>query len=535
VQQPERKHQHIVQDRVNDVNLNSKCYTSFFEFNYRADKLKLIDNWIITHHEKSTSFKKIAENFCVPTYEIIVDEYLVYSCIVLGWVLPRDHLFIQKYSGSMNNVLVSDLITEIEHFKICLGLKNITSNELVCHYVPTEIKSTALQPGLSVHKHYLRPKSCYIIFSLPSENSQCKNCSDFERKFYKQLSQKKQTVVVPAKKNAPLKKTHPSKILLALREKRLECRKLTETIEKMKHEIVSKSVVVSSSISDEVLQIMSLDDNKISPFVKMLWEQQKKHFSNPTSKMRYHPMIIRFCLSLAMKSASAYDELRSAKILKFPSLRTLRDYKNAIKPCVGFNPAVIDDLRNETLNLIGYQRFVCLSFDEIKIQEDLVFDKYTDELIGYVDLGDPSINYSTFSDSSVLATHALIYYIRGIASDLKFSLAYFATKGITSNQLMMTFWKAVSILELTCNLYVIASVSDGASNNRKFYRLHSMMDGLVESEVTYRTINLFANDRFIWFFADAPHLIKTLRNCLYHSGKIFYFVNVCVNMIFFID
>ena len=249
----------------------------------------------------------------------------------------------------------------------------------------------------------------------------------------------------------------------------------------------------------------------------MLWEQQQKIFSNPTLTMRYHPIIIRFCLSLAMKSASAYDELK--KILKFPSLRTLRDYKNAIKPCVGFNSAVIDDFLHKTSNLIGYQRFVCLSFDEIKIQG--VFNKYTDELIGYVDLGDPSINYSTFSDSSALATHALIYYLRGIASDLKFSLANFATKGVTSNQLMITFWKAVSILELTCNLYVIASVSDGASTNRKFYRMHRMMDGLVDNEVMYHTTNLFANDRFIWLFADAPHLIKTLRNCLYHSGKIF--------------
>ena len=69
---------------------------------------------------------------------------------------------------------------------------------------------------------------------------------------------------------------------------------------------------------------------------------------------------------------------------------------------------------------------------------------------------------------------------------------------------MMTFWKAVSILELTCDLYVIAAVSD--STNRKFYRMYKMMDGLVDNEVTYRTINLFANDRFIWFFADAPHL-----------------------------
>ena len=98
---------------------------------------------------------------------------------------------------------------------------------------------------------------------------------------------------------------------------------MTETIEKIKNKIVSKSIAVPSSISDEVLEIMRLDVNEVSPFVKMLWEQQQNFFSNPTSKMRYHPMIIRFCLSLAMKSASAYDELQSAKIIKFPSLRTL--------------------------------------------------------------------------------------------------------------------------------------------------------------------------------------------------------------------
>ena len=263
---------------------------------------------------------------------------------------------------------------------------------------------------------------------------------------------------------------------------------------------------------------MNSEDIVISPFMKMFWEQQRQSFLNPQSKMKYHPMIIRFCLSLAMKSASTYNELRSANILKLPSLWTLRDYKNAVKPSVGFNAAVIRELEQKTSNLTGYQKFICLSFDEIKIQEDLVYDKFSGELIGYVDLGDPDITYSTFKDSSTLATHALVYYVRGIGCDLKYSLAYFATKGITSNQIMLTFWEAVSILELTCNLYVIAAVSDGASANRKFYRMHEMMDGQISTEVTYRTINLFATDRFIWFFADAPHLMKTLRNCLYHSG-----------------
>ena len=108
--------------------------------------------------------------------------------------------------------------------------------------------------------------------------------------------------------------------------------------------------------------------------------------------------------------------------------------------------------------------------------------------------------------------------MQGLASDLKFSLSYFATKGVTSYQIMTTFWEAVAVLELTCKLPVIATVSDGASSNRKFIRIHQMLDGKENSGVVHRTINLFALDRFLWFFVDAPHLMRTTRNCIAHSG-----------------
>ena len=40
-------------------------------------------------------------------------------------------------------------------------------------------------------------------------------------------------------------------------------------------------------------------------------------------------------------------------------------------------------------NLSKQERYVVLLMDEMKIQEDLVWNKHTGELIGYVDLGDP--------------------------------------------------------------------------------------------------------------------------------------------------
>ena len=75
------------------------------------------------------------------------------------------------------------------------------------------------------------------------------------------------------------------------------------------------------------------------------------------------------------------------------------------------------------------------------------------------------------------------------------------------------------ILENTCNLCVIAVVSDGASCNRSFIKVHRSMRNIADVDVVYRTINLYHPSRYICFFADAPHLMKTTRDCMYHYGS----------------
>ena len=118
-------------------------------------------------------------------------------------------------------------------------------------------------------------------------------------------------------------------------------------------------------------------------------------------------MIIRFCLSIASKSASAYKELRPSNVLTLPTLRTLRDYKNANQPTTGFNMKVFEKLCKTAEILQRFQRFVVLSFDGMKIQQNLAFDKHSRELIEHVDLGSPERNFSTFDIEDDLATHVL--------------------------------------------------------------------------------------------------------------------------------
>ena len=100
------------------------------------------------------------------------------------------------------------------------------------------------------------------------------------------------------------------------------------------------------------------------------------------------------------------------------------------------------------------------------------FGTHIQELIGFVDLGDPDLNYATLKNTNELATHLLVFPIRSIVNLLTYSFATFATSCVTAFQLLSTFWKAVAVLEVTCNMKVIAAVADSTSPNRIFFRMN---------------------------------------------------------------
>ena len=84
---------------------------------------------------------------------------------------------------------------------------------------------------------------------------------------------------------------------------------------------------------------------------------------------------------------------------------------------------------------------------------------------------------------------------------------------------MSLFWKVIGVLEVSVNLWVCAAVNDEASPNRKFFDLHAKYVSNLHLDVVHKVQNIFATSRFIYFFADACHLIKTARDCLYNSGS----------------
>ena len=339
------------------------------------------------------------------------------------------------------------------------------------------------------------------------------------------INLKRKNVSEPASKYAPVTKTNPNRLRLTTQEQRqtiqkqlLKCGQLEEELQMMRKELNKNTLTIGNSLSDDLTSILSnVDQTEVTPFMNLVWQQQKQLFTRSPKSCRYHPMIIGFCLSLASKSKSAYEELRNSNILRLPSTRTLVDYKNLIKPGTGFRKEIIDNLCEITKDYSKVERYIVLLFDEMKIRSNLVFNKHTEELIGFLDLGDPQINYNMLENESKLATYVLCFYLRGIATNLKYSLAPFATSGATATQMFPLFWEAVSLLQFNCNLWVIAATSDGASSNRKLFR---MLGGeLKRGKVVYKTRNIVAPERWIYLFSDVPHLIKTCRNGLLSSGS----------------
>ena len=195
-------------------------------------------------------------------------------------------------------------------------------------------------------------------------------------------------------------------------------------------------------------------------------------------------------------------------------------------PKAGFQGKVAEQLVKDARlsSLEEWQKFVIITFDEMKIREGLVYDKYNDQLIGFVSLDDITnrlleLERTCTSTSSppTIATHMLVLLVRGLTISLKFPFAQFPTNGVAAYQLYPLISEAILRLEML-GFKVICLTSNGASPNRKLCRILQSNRTSTDT-VPYRMENVYTDDdRNIYFMSDVPHLLKTTRNCWANSN-----------------
>ena len=134
----------------------------------------------------------------------------------------------------------------------------------------------------------------------------CVNCTKCNPKVIKSEQSKTLKNALPAKDKAPISLTSTARIkskiafLKSMKNDLLiENTYLKEQITQLQQEIHTDSLTISSDLHNDLGTIIKNNEGKISPFMQLFSEQQKY--------LRYHPEIIRYCLSLQSKSPATYE------------------------------------------------------------------------------------------------------------------------------------------------------------------------------------------------------------------------------------
>ena len=153
-------------------------------------------------------------------------------------------------------------------------------------------------------------------------------------------------------------------------------KRITRLTTKMEELTANSGVNLDDDLNDDLIKTMMTEEEKSvleqhpeGSFLHLFWKHQKEALCRNPKGMRWHPMMIRWCLYLRHQSSKAYDVLRESSIA-LPSQRTLRDYTHCCKAASGFSKDVDQQLvlASRILTCEEWQKYVVVLVDEMYIR-----------------------------------------------------------------------------------------------------------------------------------------------------------------------
>lgn len=203
---------------------------------------------------------------------------------------------------------------------------------------------------------------------------------------------------------------------------------------------------------------------------------------------RWEEEDIRRAVTLRSFSPKAYNYLRETMKFPLPSAATLKRWLMKLDVEPGLLLPVMKLLHHKSASMNQYQRLCVLSFDETSVAHEWTYDKGTDTLYGpkrYVQCA----------------------MLRGLTCGWKQIIYYDFDKPMTRKTLFDIITKSEE-----AGFIVVAMVHDLGPTNMKLWKT---LD--ISTEKTYFK-NPAAPERKIFVFADAPHLLKLIRNNFIDHG-----------------
>ena len=107
----------------------------------------------------------------------------------------------------------------------------------------------------------------------------------------KKLLKRKENNITPAKTNAPISETFLERLKLTIQTYRMRNKELKMKLGQLQEEISKASLPVSADLSNDFKSIIfETDQRKISPFMRLFWEEQQKYLQSSQNNATYLPM-----------------------------------------------------------------------------------------------------------------------------------------------------------------------------------------------------------------------------------------------------
>ena len=137
--------------------------------------------------------------------------------------------------------------------------------------------------------------------------------------------------------------------------RRLETKKAKLCIAQLKKRISAATVrdgaELDDELSNELKSIMAAKTQQVystypeGSFQRLFWDQQQTALSFKDSRsMKWHPLVIKWCLYLRHLSGKGYELLRKSGCMRLPSQRTLCDYTHYTATTIGLSAETDQDL-----------------------------------------------------------------------------------------------------------------------------------------------------------------------------------------------
>lgn len=269
--------------------------------------------------------------------------------------------------------------------------------------------------------------------------------------------------------------------------------KLEKKVKKLKRKLFHK-VAESAMPSSAVDVIVNAAKQFLTPLQLALFHSQLLASQRKEKGYRWSVKEKLFGLQVHFKSAAAYRFV--AQHLALPSVSTLRRFVGAAIGRIecGFTPVMFNILKLRVIGLPLCERQCALVFDEISLKSQLTYDKNLDHVIGYTNDG-------------MIATHALVFMIRGLCSKWKQAISFFFTRNTIASSKLSELVKECITRVHDIGLFVRCIVCDQGPTN--VAAVKNLGSTVASPNFSIDTIGHIVHVVF-----DVPHLLKNVRNNL---------------------